>query len=170
MKNNFKIFAFILISAVLFNSCMGSFTLTKKVYSWNKTVGDKYLNELVFLVMNFIPIYPFVLIVDGVILNSIEFWTGDNPLAMNENDIQKQVVSMKGKFVEITATKNQFSFRYLEGKKTGTETIVRFNEKDLSWELHANGTVQKLSKHSPYNKTIKVIANKNSIKQLVMPF
>ena len=61
--------------------CYGSFNLVKKVYKFNGTVGDKWVNELVFLVMNIVPVYGAATFIDAVILNTIEFWSGTNPLA-----------------------------------------------------------------------------------------
>ena len=63
--------------------CYGSFNLVKKVYKFNGTVGDKWVNELVFLVMNIVPVYGAATFIDAVILNSIEFWSGTNPMAQN---------------------------------------------------------------------------------------
>jgi hypothetical protein len=64
----------------MFSSCIGSFSLTGKVYKWNNNVGDKFVNELVFLVFSVVPVYEISLFIDAVVLNSVEFWTGA-PLA-----------------------------------------------------------------------------------------
>ena len=37
--------------------CYGSFTLTKKVYNWNGSLGNKWVVELVFLAASVIPVY-----------------------------------------------------------------------------------------------------------------
>lgn len=76
------IVAFALISALLISApgCYGSFSLTKKVYEFNGRVGDKWVNELVFLVFATVQVYSIAGFIDGVVLNSIEFWTGKNPL------------------------------------------------------------------------------------------
>jgi len=64
--------------SLMFSSCIGSFTLTNKVLAWNKTVGDKFVNEVVFLCFNIIPVYSVSIFADAVVLNSLEFWTGSN--------------------------------------------------------------------------------------------
>ena len=62
--------------------CIGSFTLSRKVYNWNKGVSpDKFVQELVFLSMLIVPVYEIALLADGVFANSVEFWTGSNPVA-----------------------------------------------------------------------------------------
>jgi hypothetical protein len=75
--------ACLLVVGLLISSsgCFGSFTLTKKVYKFNQEVGDKWVNELVFLVMIIVPVYSIASLLDAVILNSIEFWTGKNPMS-----------------------------------------------------------------------------------------
>jgi hypothetical protein len=59
--------------------CYGSFELVKKVHKFNGTLGNKFVNELGFLVMNIVPVYSVAAFIDAVVLNSIEFWTGKNP-------------------------------------------------------------------------------------------
>ena len=72
-----------LASTLFLSSCLGSFALTQKCYNWNQSIGDKWINELVFIGLNIIPVYDICLFVDAVVLNSIEFWTGSNPVALN---------------------------------------------------------------------------------------
>ena len=61
--------------------CFGSFNLVRKVYQFNKQVSpDKWVRWLMFLVLNFIPVYGFAAFFDAVIANSLEFWTGENPV------------------------------------------------------------------------------------------
>jgi hypothetical protein len=65
--------------------CYGSFELVKKVHKFNGTLGNKFVNELGFLVMNIVPVYGVAAFIDAVVLNSIEFWTGRNP-STSSND------------------------------------------------------------------------------------
>ena len=37
------------------SSCIGSFKLTNKVLGWNEGVGNKFVNELVFIAFHIIP-------------------------------------------------------------------------------------------------------------------
>jgi hypothetical protein len=77
----------ILCCSLMFSSCIGSFSLTGKVYKWNNNVGDKSVNELVFLVFSIVQVYSIAVFVDAVVLNSVEFWTGA-PLA-NAGEVKK---------------------------------------------------------------------------------
>jgi hypothetical protein len=61
--------------------CFGNFALTRKVYDYNKDVSsDKWVRWLVFLILNVIPVYGFATMFDALFANSIEFWTGENPV------------------------------------------------------------------------------------------
>jgi hypothetical protein len=62
--------------------CFGSFRATKNVYNFNRTVHpNAWVREGMFLGMVIIPVYPLATLFDALILNSLEFWTGRNPLA-----------------------------------------------------------------------------------------
>jgi hypothetical protein len=61
--------------------CFGNFALTRKVYDYNQDVSnDKWVRWLVFLILNVIPVYGFATMFDAIFANSIEFWTGENPV------------------------------------------------------------------------------------------
>jgi hypothetical protein len=63
-------------------SCFGGFALTRKVYRWNQQVdNDKWIRWLAFLALNLIPVYGFSMLFDVIFANSVEFWTGGNPIA-----------------------------------------------------------------------------------------
>ena len=66
------------------SACFGSFNLTRKLWGWNKGVSDeKFVRELVFLGLNVVPVYSIATFIDAVVTNSIEFWTGTNPVSMS---------------------------------------------------------------------------------------
>jgi len=64
------------------SSCLGPDNLYNGLKSWNAGIsGDDWVNELVFLGLVIIPVYPIALLADVVLFNTIEYWTGDNPIA-----------------------------------------------------------------------------------------
>ena len=148
IKKNLKVAAILLSATLLTTSCVGSFGLFNKLASWNKeATGSKFLNELIFLVIS--PAYAICGAADVLVLNTIEFWTGDNPVASNVGKTQ-QVKGQDGRYYavktlsdgyEITAPdgdvltfiydKNNDSWSKIQDGKT-TE-ILRFN---------ADGTVK----------------------------
>lgn len=138
MKKGFKLVAVLLSATLVLSSCIGSFSLTNKIKSWNEGLGDKFVNEIVFFAMHIIPVYPISLFIDGVVLNSIEFWTG-NQVVQNDNNSTKIVKNSKGEDVAITATTEGYTV------SNGAEEVnFIFNEADNSWSVASNGEVTKL--------------------------
>jgi hypothetical protein len=99
--------------------CYGSFQLTTKVYKFNGGLGNKWVNELGFLVMSIVPVYGVAVFVDAIVLNTIEFWTGTNPMASN-NAIQT-IDLPDGKLV-LNGKDKTYEFRQIIN---GQEQVVR---------------------------------------------
>jgi len=57
-------------------NCYGGFPLTKAVYNLNGSVPTGILKNVVFWVFTIAPVYSTAALVDMVVLNLIEFWTG----------------------------------------------------------------------------------------------
>ena len=73
--------SFILSVSLLSSSCVGNFKLFNKLAAWNvKQFENKWLAELVYLGLSFIPVYGICFLADALVFNSIEFWTGKNPI------------------------------------------------------------------------------------------
>ncbi|MDR1739085.1 MAG: DUF3332 domain-containing protein [Candidatus Symbiothrix sp.] len=135
MTKKFSLMAMVAMmsATLLFTSCFGSFNLTRKVYGWNQSVGDKWVNELVFVVLSIVPVYEVAGIIDVFVLNLIEFWTDENPV---EADVKVQKISTdKGEFT-ITTDANGHKIR-----KAGSDEIVefRFDRDENAWSLEAMG-------------------------------
>ena len=69
-------------------SCIGSFSLSNRLLGWNNTLGNKFLNELVFFAFWVLPVYEVCGLADLLVLNSIEFWSGSNPMAKGERTMR----------------------------------------------------------------------------------
>lgn len=113
-----------LASTLLLSSCLGSFKLTNKCYTWNKSIGDKWINELVFIGLNIIPVYDICLLADAIVFNSIEFWTGNNPVANNTEIIDTD----NGQYL-VETNENGYTIT-----KDG-ETVQLINENDV-WYIN----------------------------------
>lgn len=62
--------------------CFGRFQVTRNLYKWNQNVSqDKWLRWVAFLLLACLP-YGLVITIDALITNSIEFWTGKNPVTV----------------------------------------------------------------------------------------
>ena len=62
----------------LASSCLGPDNAYGSIKNWNAGLSEQdWINELVFIGLNIIPVYPLALIGDVLIFNTIGYWTGD---------------------------------------------------------------------------------------------
>lgn len=122
-----------LCGAFLFSSCIGSFGLHSKMVNWNQGIGSKFVNELVFLACNIIPIYPVCYLADVLVINSIEFWSGSNPIA-NVGDV-KTVKGENGNYL-VETLENGYSITK-EGEEVAMELI--YDQELNTWNVVAEG-------------------------------
>jgi len=73
--------ALVLVAAVgaLSAGCFGKFQLTRKLYDINQSIDEKYVRSAVTWL--FVIPYAVTGLVDFLIFNVIEFWTGESPVA-----------------------------------------------------------------------------------------
>jgi hypothetical protein len=69
-----------LIASILLTGCTGPFVLTKNLHKWQTSFEDKWVDEVAFLGCVILPVYGLATLADGLIFNSVEFWTGENPM------------------------------------------------------------------------------------------
>lgn len=137
MKKNLKkiLLSVTLVSVLtLFSGCYGSFEITKSIYKWNGNVtNDQFANSVVTWALIIIPVYEVSMFLDFVVLNTIEFWTGDNPLGMNEGEFDNKTIESNGNTYEITATKNKFHIEKLNSFEKNEIVELYFDETNGSW-------------------------------------
>ena len=129
--------ALLIISLFSFSlpGCYGKFNLSKKLYSWNGQVGDKWANSAVTWILIIVQVYTISGIVDFVFLNLIEFWTGSNPVSMGPNDKETQLVKHNDKMYEITATQNRFDIKELNDDHAAKIISLIFDSQTKSWSV-----------------------------------
>jgi len=74
---------FLACAAILFGatSCLGPNHAFNSVTNWNATVTNQdWANELIFLGLNIVPVYGVALFVDTLVLNTVDYWSGENPI------------------------------------------------------------------------------------------
>ena len=131
---------------VSLSGCFGSFSLTRKVYDLNKSVGDKFVQSLVMWVLMIIPVYGFASFVDVVILNLIEFWSGANPLAMDEGEMEQRIYVHEDRTYEVTTMRNRYDIREIDNALNSFSLV--FEENESSWYLHSQGQIFRLTEES----------------------
>lgn len=136
-KRKLTLFMAVLLSgSILFSSCIGSFSLTTKLHNWNNNVGNKFVNELVFLAFCILPVYEISLMADYLVINSIEFWSGSNPIAENAQHIKGE----NSNFL-VKSHKNGYT---IINEDTQTSMELVFDKHDKSWSAVSNGKNIKL--------------------------
>ena len=108
-------------------SCMGKFALTRNLYAWNDQVSNKFVNEIIFVAFWILPVYEVCGIADLLVLNTIEFWSGDNPMTAStkaiDTDHGRYLVVCDGKGYDITL------------ESTGEKYRLDFAKESQTWSL-----------------------------------
>ena len=139
MKKHFKLTALLLTATIVLSSCIGSFRLTNNIKDWNEGLGNKFVNELVFIALHIVPVYEIAMFVDGIVLNSREFWTGNNLVA--EPGETKIVKNSQGQDVQVTALENGYTI-----SNGDTAMNLLFDAENQVWSAEYNNQVTDLVK------------------------
>ena len=128
-----------LASSVLFSSCIGSFGLSNKLLDWNRNIDSKFVNELVFVAFWIVPVYEISALADILVLNSIEFWSGSNPVA--DAGTVKTIETKDGTYA-IETQKDGYHIQKLL-KFTGDDEVVMYlpDGKEMNVELNQAGVL-----------------------------
>ena len=139
--------AVMLSMTLLFSSCLGSFSAFNSLKDWNDGLTEsKFLDNLVFWGLNIIPVYGLFFLGDTIIFNVIEFWSGSNPIAMKEGEVETQMVEHEGNTIQMVGTKNRIQLTVLEGPKKGNKLELFYKPDEKSWNaIRPNGEIIKLS-------------------------
>jgi hypothetical protein len=126
-----RVMASVLVAAFLAVGCTGSFNLTKKVYNFHRSQADKWTDELCFLLVAITPIYGFATFADAIVFNSIEFWSGKNPI--DAKAASQERIAEKGK------DKVLMSYN----SKTDQVHVASAGNKGVIFERSATGVIAK---------------------------
>lgn len=132
MKKRFLKVATVLLSVTLLaSSCVGSFSLFNKLSAWNRdATGSKFLNELIFIVIS--PAYVVCSAADVLVLNSIEFWSGSNPVAAGKT---MNVQGQDGRYYAVKTLKDGYEIKAPDGKIT----CFLYDKDNDSWSQQEDG-------------------------------
>lgn len=132
---------------ITLSSCIGSFGLFNNVLSWNKRLSkNKFLNELVFFVLT--PAYVVCGAVDFLVLNTVEFWSGSNPITKVGH--VDNVWGKDGKMYAVKTLKNGYEIT----KPTGDKVFFVYNKKANSWSMEADGQNVELFRFNEDGSTV----------------
>lgn len=130
---NLKSSALFMAGALALSSCVGTFSLTHRLAAWNThATKEKFLNEIIFIFIS--PAYAITGVVDALVINSMEFWSGSNPLARNAGKTQT-IMGQDGRYYAVKTLKDGYEIKKPDGE------VMKFlydNTTD-SWSQVVNG-------------------------------
>lgn len=128
-----KVSVVLLAATLLSSSCVGSWGLFNKLAKWNThATGSKFLNEIIFIVIS--PAYVVCSAADLLVLNTIEFWSGSNPMAQNVGKTQ-EIMGKDGRYYAVKTLRDGYEIKTPDGE------VVRFayDKKNDSWSQIKDG-------------------------------
>ncbi|MDR2120605.1 MAG: DUF3332 domain-containing protein [Tannerella sp.] len=135
-----KIFTATCIVVFIMSSCIGSFKLTNQLLDWNKDVGSKFANEIVFLAFHIIPIYEVCYLADILVLNSVEFWENGEAFALKSGDIKE--IEHNG--IHYTVTRKRNSLRIEQTDNHSVYAELSYDKIKKSWRVKNDNYNQEL--------------------------
>jgi hypothetical protein len=129
------------VSTISTTGCFGSFTAFSKLNKWNgKVTGNKFLNWLIFLVLCIIPVYELFFTADVLVLNSLEFWTGSNPVALGDT---YRETDAEGNSITAVKMEDGSLYMRLDAKTGESQEMVLQRDEEVIRILDAKGNLLK---------------------------
>jgi hypothetical protein len=142
--------ALLLAAAVgtLSAGCFGKFQLTRKVYDMNESIDEKYVRSAATWVFVIVQVYTVAALLDLIVFNVIEFWTGENPVA--EAKVTKVYAQGNGKTVLTLSRDGSATVAVIERYEgEGLVSTLRIRDDGLgkvaAVETAAGGKVREIS-------------------------
>ena len=159
-KNKTFIVCALLSCSILCSSCIGSFRLWNGMKEWNQGLGNKFVNELVFIALNIVPVYGIAYLADVLVLNTIEFWSGSNPMASNE---VKEIKGEKGNYLVQT---NENGYTIINKDDNQSMDLV-YNAENNTWNaVYGDESVELIKMNNDGTATINM---QNGTSMTVVP-
>lgn len=153
---HFSVAAILLAGSLLASSCVGSFGLFNKLATWNKSAtSSKFLNEILFIVIS--PAYAVCSVADLFIFNTIEFWSGNNPMAQNVGKTI-DVMGQDGKYYAVKILSDGYEIK----TPTGEMVAFVYDKATDSWSQVQDGKTVEMFRFNA-DGTIKVQVNGESM-------
>ncbi len=123
----------VILALMMLSGCMGRGALMSKVVRWNlETAESRWGREGVFLGLWITLVYPVCFILDLLIFNSIEFWTGENSINgkspvvdMPKEEVQKLGINEidRARVVRLSETKANLYIDFTNGDSATFDVI-----------------------------------------------
>ena len=138
------------LPAVGATGCIGSFALTNKLLDWNMSIGNKWVNWLVFVCFFILPVYITVWgLIDLFVINSIEFWTGSTPFSAKPTPDGGQIITERTDEPDVARVRHENA----EGETIAEFYIQRVSDDEFRL-LDGNGEVTMIA-HGRQDATLR---------------
>src|SRR5690554_2027887 len=129
--------------------CFGSFELFKRIYNWNDSLDNKWVRTGILWLFNIIPVYPVSAFVDAIVFNLIEFWAGNNPLALDTEIETTKTFTSGNKIYDVTFGNGSIIILETKGPNAGKRVILSLDKKSNSWYLSDGKTSTLVANYNP---------------------
>ena len=154
-KTSLKVAVVLLSGALLCSSCIGSFGLFNKYEQWQcNMTSSKIVNGIVGLILQ--PVVGTIcLTVDALVLNTIEFWTGENPVTASTQVVKGQ----DGRYYTVKTSKKGYEII----APTGEITLLTYNKIDNTWSMTQDGLTKEILRFNADGTIQAVLQNGETI-------
>jgi len=123
----------VFLAGASFTGCAGQFALFNRAVPFVGNLGGRWVGAVVYWIIGLPIVVPITLFLDGLIFNTIEFWTGSNPLAMGDSNVFIAGDTFKqtdGEGNHLAATRNEDGSLSLKLTKVSGEIIEYLLQRD----------------------------------------
>lgn len=138
------------IFVVLVSGCTGSFNVTKNIHKFHRTQENKWVDEAIFLGCALLPVYGLGMLGDAVIFNTVEFWSGKNPIKVSmSNSPDKDVILERS--AEGVVAKDKFGSLLYTSTKDSEGGVSVYDGDKMLVRYFSPEEVQSKKSHFPMN-------------------
>lgn len=85
-----------LSTSIFLSGCLGQNALFNTLQDWNvDATPEPFINQGISFAFWFFPVYGLTLLADVIVFNSIEFWSGTNPVSQEKAIIEPKTAGMQ---------------------------------------------------------------------------
>ncbi len=151
MKRWLKVLACTITLGAVLNGCFGAFGATRLLYNFNDSFSNKFVKTLIMWVFTIVPAYELFMVADWLVINTIEFWMGSNPVGSNVQfvpveDGSMMAVDENGELLKFTAVADDRMIVEREGVVLGEIKVDA--DKNMTMVNYATSEVKTVDLHA----------------------
>jgi len=131
----------IMIGGTSLQGCYGTFPLTRALYDINGEITDNgVIHSIIMIVLGIFGVYGICMFVDYLVLNSVEFWTGEDMDFSSNTQVQPDgsVVA----FEAVEGTSNQVMFTHTKDGEVISRTVMERQADGTTLMFDGEGTLR----------------------------